>query len=156
MTDSNKHELTLTRIFDAPRELLWKAWTDESMLAKWWGPKGFTTPISELDPKPGGAINVVMEDSAGFIKKGSRYPMTGRFMELLEPERLVYTSNAIMNGKPIIKNLVTVTFEDQDGKTKMTLKVIVTEATPEAEGPLSGMELGWSQSLDKLSDFVKS
>lgn len=156
MADNNIKELTLTRILDASRELVWKAWTDESMLAKWWGPEGFTTPIAEFDARPGGAINVVMEDSAGYIKKGSRYPMTGMYKELVEPERIVFESNAIVNDMPILENLVTVTFEEQDGKTKMTLHVVVTKATPEAEGPLAGMEMGWSQSLDKLAELVKT
>jgi uncharacterized protein YndB with AHSA1/START domain len=152
----NNRELTLTRVFDAPRELVFKAWTDEKLLAKWWGPKGFTNPIAELDARPGGSMNIVMEDAEGLIEKGSRYPMTGTFQEIDEPSRLVFTSKAIMNGKPIIENTATVTFEAQGGKTKMTLHVLVTHATPEAEMPLRGMEMGWSQSLDKLAGLVTS
>lgn len=146
--------MIITRVFNAPRATLWKAWTDETQLAKWWGPQGFTTPVSELDAKPGGTINVIMEDTAGLIKKGSRYPMVGKFKELAEPERIVYESSAVMDGKPIIENQVTVIFEDLGGKTKLTLHVVVTKATPEAEMPLRGMEMGWSQSLDKLSDLL--
>ncbi len=151
----NSRDLTLTRVFDAPRELVFKAWTDEKLLAKWWGPKGFTNPVSELEPRPGGSINIVMEDAEGLIKKGSRYPMTGTYQVVDEPSRLVYTSEALMNGKPIIETTVTVTFEAQGDKTKMTLHVLVTHATPEAEMPLRGMEMGWSQSLDKLSELFE-
>lgn len=156
MAITSNRELTLTRVFDAPRDLVFRAWTDEKLLAQWWGPKGFTNPIAELEPRPGGRINIVMEDSAGFIKKGSRYPMEGEFKEIDEPKKLVYNSSAVMDGKPIIENEVTVTFEDDGGKTRMTLHVLVTHATPEAEAPLKGMEMGWSQSLDKLAELVKA
>jgi uncharacterized protein YndB with AHSA1/START domain len=142
--------LTLTREIDAPREQVFKAWTDETIVAKWWGPNGFTTPVSEVDPRPGGAIHVVMEDSAGLIEKGSRYPMMGNFQEVVEPERLVFTAEAIMEEKPILETLVTVTFEDVNGKTKLTVQIEVTKTTPEAAGPLAGMEMGWNQQLDKL------
>lgn len=153
--EQTNRELTLIRVFKAPRELVFKAWTDEKLLAQWWGPRGFTTPIAELDARPGGKLTVVMEDDQGLIAKGSRYPMEGAFEEVVEPERLVYTSSALMNGKPIIENRVEVTFEEQDGNTTMTLHVVVTHATAEAEAPLSGMEAGWSQSLDKLVALVE-
>jgi uncharacterized protein YndB with AHSA1/START domain len=154
--EPNNRELTLTRVFNAPRELVFKAWTDEKLLAKWWGPRGFSTPVSELDAQPGGRINIVMEDTQGLVKQGSRYPMEGAFQEIVEPERLVFTSSALMDGKPIIEQAVTVTFEEQDGKTTMTVHVVVTKAAPEAEGPLSGMEAGWSQSLDKLMELIEA
>ena len=156
MTQQVIREMTLVRTFDAPRELVFNAWTDEQLLAKWWGPHGFTTPVSELDSRPGGKIHVVMEDAAGLIRKGSRYPMTGTFEEIDAPKRLVYTSSAIMDGKPIIESHNTVTFEVVDGKTKVTLYVAVTKAAPEAEAPLAGMEIGWSQSLEKLADLVRT
>lgn len=153
MADNNR-ELTLIRIFDASRETVFKYWTNSELLAKWWGPKGFTNPISELDPRPGGAINIVMEDSEGLIKKGSRYPMKGVFQDVKEPEKIVYTAEALMGDKPIIEQIATVIFEEVSGKTKMTLHVVVTKATSEAEMPLKGMETGWSQSLDKLGEFL--
>ena len=156
MTDKDNRVLTLTREYDAPREVVFKAWTDEALVAQWWGPKGFTTSVSELDARPGGAIGIVMEDAEGLIEKGSRYPMSGNFKEVVNPERLVFTSSAIMNDKPIMDNLVTVTFEDVNGKTKLTVHIEVTRVTPEAEMPLAGMEMGWNQQLDKLTDTLKT
>ncbi len=156
MEEESNREFTITRVFDASRELVFKAWTDEKLLSKWWGPKGFTNPVSELDARVGGKINIVMEDSAGLIQTGSRYPMEGEILEIIQPAKLVYISSAIMDGKPILENEVTVIFEDEGGKTKLTLHVIVTRATPEAEAPLAGMEMGWSQSLDKLADYLTS
>ena len=117
MTEQTNRELTLTRVLEAPRERVFKAWTDPKLLMQWWGPRGFSTPVAELDVQPGGALNIVMEDTDGLIEKGSRYPMDGVFQEVVEPERLVYTSNAVMDGKPVLETLTTVTFEEQEGKT---------------------------------------
>lgn len=149
-------ELTLTREFDAPRELVYKAWTDEKLVAKWWGPEGFSIPVSELDVRPGGAIDIVMEDTAGIIEKGGRYPMAGNYEEVVEPEKLAFTASAVVNDTPVMDTLTTVTFEEMQGKTKVTVHIEVTRVTPEAEGPLSGMEMGWNQQLDKLVRLLKS
>jgi uncharacterized protein YndB with AHSA1/START domain len=155
MSENNNRELTITRIFDAPRELVFKAWTDPGLVAQWWGPEGVTNPVCNLDVQPGGAIEIVMlaGEQLGELK-GSEWPMKGTFQEISPPEKIVYTSSAIMDGKPIIESTNTVTFEEVDGKTKLTLTVIVTKATPEAEGPLSGMKIGWSQSIDKLAKLI--
>jgi len=152
---ADNQELRLTRVFDAPRDLVFKAWTDSKLVSQWWGPNGFTNPICEIDPKVGGKINIVMEDSAGLIKKGSRYPMTGTFTEIDEPKKIVYTSEAIMNDKPLFENVVTVIFEEQDGKTTMNIHIIVSNIQPGAEMALAGMEMGWNQQLDKLGEFLK-
>lgn len=156
MSEENVKDLVLTRLFDAPRDLVFKAWTDEKLLTQWWGPQGFTTPVAELDVRPGGTMNVIMEDTAGLIQKGSRYPMEGTYQEIVPPERLVFTSSAVMDGKPVLENETTVTFEEVDGKTRLTLHVVVSKVAPEGEGPLAGMKQGWSQSLDKLAVFVRS
>ena len=156
MDDLSKYNLTMVRTLDAPRETVFKAWTDAETAAKWWGPQGFTAPVSEVNARPGGAINIVMEDSAGVMQKGARFPMSGTFEEVVEPEKLVFTSQAVMNGQPILENRATVVFEEtSDGKTKLTVTVVVTKATPEAAGPLSGMEMGWNQQLDKLVELYK-
>jgi len=151
---ADKKELTLTRVFDAPRDMVFKAWIDQKLIAQWWGPNGFTNPICEIEPKVGGKIYIVMEDSGGLIKKGSRYPMTGTFTHIEEPKKLVYTSEAIMNDKPMFENIVTVTFEEEDDKTKMTIHIVVDNIQPGAEMALAGMEMGWNQQLDKLRDFL--
>lgn len=152
----NNKELTIERTFDAPRELVWKAWTDVEMLKKWWGPRGVTNPVCKMDARPGGAIDIVMlaGKELGPLA-GNEWPMRGQVQEVIEPEKLVFTSSAIINNKPILENLVTVTFKEDDGKTKMTLHIIVTKTTPEAEGPLSGMKMGWTQSIDKLEEMLK-
>src|SRR5512135_1518808 len=145
-------ELTLTRVFEAPRERVWQAWTDPKLLAQWWGPQGFTSPVCEVDARPGGAILIHM---SGF---GMLAPMSGVFKEVVPPERLVFTNNAFFEVppvKPIIEGITTVTFEDLGGKTKVTVHNAVLRAKPEAAQALDGMEPGWTQSLEKLADFLK-
>jgi uncharacterized protein YndB with AHSA1/START domain len=155
----NKKELTIMRIFDAPRELVFRAWTDPNLMAKWWGPRGVTNPICEMDVRPGGTINIVMLAGKELGEmEGQEWPMKGTFSEVIPPERLAYTSSAIEdeNGTSQLENKVTVTLEDLGGKTKMTLHILVTKAGPGTEAPLSGMEMGWTQSVDKLSELVES
>jgi len=156
MTAENKRELTIVRVFNAPRELVYKAWTDPKLLAQWWGPQGVTNPKCEVDARPGGAIDIVMLAGVELGDlQGSEWPMAGVFQEVISPEKLVYTSSAIMDNKPILETTNTVTFEEYEGKTKLTLHVLVTQATPEADGPLAGMEMGWNQSIDKLASLVE-
>jgi len=109
---SNEQELVLTRVFDAPRRLVFKAWTDPKCVAVWWGPHHFTNPVCELDARPGGAIRIHMRDPTGIV-----YPMTGIFQEVIEPERIVFTSAALDDkGNPMFEVLTTVTFAEQGGQ----------------------------------------
>lgn len=149
--EPSEYDLTIERTFDAPRERVWEAWTDPEQVAQWWGPAGFTVPRSELDLRPGGSFHIDMEAPDGTI-----YPDTGVFHEIKEPERLVVTSRAFEDDDGTFQLEVrqTVTFVDRDGKTELTLEAEVLAATPEVADALEGMELGWSQSLDKLAAFV--
>ena len=148
---SHERELVITRIIDAPRDLVFKAWTDPKRVAQWWGPRYFTNPVCELDARPGGAILIHMRGPDGVI-----YPMKGTFQEIMEPEKLVFTASALEEeeGNPLLESLTIVTFAEHEGKTKLTLHVVVTRAEPGAEGALAGMEEGWSQSLDKLTELL--
>ena len=81
--------------------------------------------------------------------------MTGTFREVHKPGKLVYTANAIMDGKAVLETLTTVTLEEgEHQKTLMTVHIMVTKTTPEAAGPLQGMEMGWNQQLDKLGESI--
>ena len=143
-------DLVLTRILDAPRELVFKAWTDVERLKQWWGPKNFTNPVCEIDPRPGGAIRIHMRAPDGTV-----YPMTGVFLEIVAPACLVFTSVALdKNGHALFEILNTVTFAEHAGKTKLTLRASVSKATAEAAPHLAGMEQGWGQSLDRLAGTV--
>jgi uncharacterized protein YndB with AHSA1/START domain len=143
-------ELRVTRIFDASRKIVFAAWTDAKQMAQWWGPTGFTNPVCELDVRPGGAIRIDMRAPDGVV-----YPMGGSFVEVVPPERIVFTSVALdMDGRPMFENLNTVTFAEQDGKTVMTLHARVAKSTAAAVQYLAGMDLGWKLTLDRLEAFV--
>jgi uncharacterized protein YndB with AHSA1/START domain len=146
-------DLIISRLFNAPREIVFKAWTDPAMVARWWGPKDFTSSRCEVDARPGGAIRIDMRAPDGTI-----YPMGGEFREIAPPERIVFVSVALDDeGGPMIEALNTVTFDEYGlSGTLMTLAVRVLGATPEAAPHLAGMEEGWTQSLVRLQDFVAS
>jgi len=146
-----EREITLTRVFDAPRDRVWKAWTDPQHLARWWGPKGFSNPVCELDARVGGSWRIVMR-----APDGAEYPCGGVYREIVALERLVFTNIATdKDGKPIIDGLTTVTFADAGGgKSKLTLHTRGTALVDYAAAYLQGMETGWSQSLDRLEAFA--
>ncbi len=143
-----QREITITRLFDAPRELVFNAWTDPKHVAQWWGPKGFSNPVCEMDVRPGGAILIHMASPDGTV-----IPGRGFFKEIVPPERIVMTSGAFEDaeGNQELEVLNTITFEEENGKTRLTLHAVVLRATPAVEGSLAGMEAGWNQSLDKLA-----
>jgi uncharacterized protein YndB with AHSA1/START domain len=119
-------------------------------LQRWWGPKGFTNPRCEVDVQPGGTIRIDMRAPDGVV-----YPMTGVFHEIVEPERLVFTSSALdKNGEPLFETLNTVTFAEEGAKTKLTLHVVVSKVKAEAAPHLAGMEEGWKMTLDRLAGEV--
>lgn len=145
-------ELVLTRVFDAPRELVFKVWTDPKHVARWWGPHRFTNPLCELDLRPGGAILIHMRGPDGTI-----YPMTGVYQEIVRPERLVFTRAALdSDGNPMFETLTTVTLAEEGGKTKQILRARVIKKTAQAAPYLAGMEAGWTQSLERLAAYVST
>jgi uncharacterized protein YndB with AHSA1/START domain len=147
-----EQELVLTRVFDAPRELVFKVWTDPKHLAKWWGPRGFTNPVCELDLRPGGAILIHMRGPDGTV-----YPMTGVYQDVVPPEGLVFTSGALdSSGNPMFEVLSTVTFAEEGGKTKQILRARVIKKTAQAAPYLAGLEQGWTQSLERLAAYVST
>ena len=143
-------ELTITRVFDAPRKIVFAAWADPKQVAQWWGPTGFTNPVCELNVRPGGAILIHMRAPDGTV-----YPMSGVYKAVVPPERLVFTSNALdKDGKAMFENLNTVIFSERDGKTTVVLHVRVVKSSAEAAPYLAGMEMGWNMTLDRLEAFV--
>jgi uncharacterized protein YndB with AHSA1/START domain len=154
--------LVIERVFDAPRDLVWEAWTDPALFARWWGPKDFTCPHVEMDLKVGGRYLNCMRGPAGsdFDKD---YWSTGVYREIVPPERIVFTdsfadedgnvvpaSHYGMSGDFPLEMLVTVTFEDLGGKTKLTL----THAGLPAGEQREGAGTGWSESFDKLAEVL--
>jgi len=144
-------ELCLTRRFTAPPEVVFRAWIEPEHLAQWWGPKGFTNPVCEVDARVGGAIRIDMR-----AQNGMAYPMIGRFVEIDRPHRLVFKACPLdEGGRPMLEVLNSVTFAEVNGGTEITLIATVTMTTPAAEGAIGGMSQGWSKSLDRLAELVR-
>jgi uncharacterized protein YndB with AHSA1/START domain len=147
-TNPAEREIVITRVFDAPRALVFKMWTDANHLRKWFGPGIFTNPVCEVDARVGGKWRVVMRDP-----QGNDYPCGGEYREVVAPERLVFTNIATdKEGNPIIDGLTTVILEEQNGKTTLTLQTRGTAVVDYAAEYLKGMEAGWAQSLESLAE----
>ena len=142
--------VVITRVFDAPRALVWQAWTDAKMLGEWFGPRGFTSSVPELDLRVGGVLRIVMHGP-----DGNDYPMKGVFREVVAPERLVFSNIATdKDGNHLLEGETTVTLSEQGGKTTPTVKSHMVGLVPIAPQMLAGMEAGWTQSIDKLGELV--
>jgi uncharacterized protein YndB with AHSA1/START domain len=148
-------ELIITRNFNAPRALVWKAWTDPEHFMRWWGPKDFTSPVCKIDLRVNGKYLYSMQGPDGQI-----FWSTGVFLEIIEPEKLVFTDNfADENGNvvsasehglgdyPAVEFIITILLEEENNTTKLTLK---HEGLP--EGEMTEMTAaGWNESFDKLA-----
>jgi uncharacterized protein YndB with AHSA1/START domain len=150
---TKKPNLVLTRLIDAPRERVFKAWIDPEQFAYWWGPHTFTTPRVKLDARVGGKIDIDMAGAKGSPWE-KPYPMHGEFTEVSRYDRLAFTAK-LPDGKGGygLENLNEVTFADKGAKTELTLSVTTLFAAPEMAGALSGMKEGWSQSLERLDSL---
>jgi len=154
--ERNANEILLTRTFDAPRDLVFRAWTDPKHFAEWWGPHGSSIPMCEIDLRAGGTIRYAM--------RGTNFPehrIKGEFTEVDPPSRLVFTQRFVDEHLPGLPAdayfLTTVDFIDRGAKTDITLRhAIVTSTESEATRAIVPMATaGWSQSLERLSSFVE-
>jgi uncharacterized protein YndB with AHSA1/START domain len=141
--------MTMVRVFDAPRSLVWQAWTRAEHVAQWFGPKDFTNPVCEVDARPGGVLRITMQ-----APDGTQYPMEAVFDEVVESERLVWTTSVEHANNVRFDIRQVTTFVERDGKTEVTLEAYVLRATPESADALGGMEQGWSESLDRLAALL--
>ncbi|MFL6804452.1 MAG: SRPBCC family protein [Xanthobacteraceae bacterium] len=150
-TPTSDRELLLTRIIDAPRAKVFRAWTDPTLLKQWFAPLPYTTPVAELDVRPGGANLIVMRSP-----DGTELPNRGIYLEVVGNERLVFTDAYTEAWKPSEKPFMTVilTFEDVGGKTRYTARVRHwTVADREAHEKM-GFHQGWGQCTDQLAALV--
>lgn len=142
--------IAITRVFNAPRALVWQAWADPKMLAQWFGPRGFTSSVPQWDLRVGGALRIVMHGPDGHA-----YPMKGVFREVTPPERLVFSNIAVDTaGNHLLEGETTVMLTEQGRKTTMVLKSHAVGLVPAAPQMLAGMEAGWTQSIDKMQELV--
>ena len=148
---SADRELMLTRLIDAPREKLYRAWTDPTLLKQWFAPLPYTTPVAELDVRPGGSAFIVMRGP-----DGKDLPNHGVYLEVVPNQRLVSTDAYVRAWEPSEKPFMTLilTFEDEGGKTRYTARVRHwTVADCEAHEKM-GFHQGWGICADQLTALV--
>lgn len=142
--------VVLERVFDAPRDLVYAAWTEPDRLAQWWGPKMFTNPVCRVDARVGGEIYADMTGP-----EGTEYPMGGEFLEVKPPELLVFTTTVPDGaGNVLFEMLHRVEFRKEGKRTAIRVESGPTMTTPEAGRYLRGHETGYRQSLDKLDELL--
>jgi uncharacterized protein YndB with AHSA1/START domain len=147
--EASERELVITRVFDAPRSLVYQAWTEPEHMVKWLGPQGFTGKILKSELQVGGAYRFHMRDP-----QGGDHWQQGVFREIVKPEKLVYTYEwANEQGQATRpQTIVTVTFEDLGGKTRLTLRQGIFESVTARDDH----HRGWNSSLDRLGDQLKA
>jgi uncharacterized protein YndB with AHSA1/START domain len=162
---ANQSDFVITRVFDAPRELVWQAWTEPKHLAAWFGPEIFTIPVCEMDLRPGGAWRLVMRGP-----DGSEYPLSGIYREIVKPVRIVTSVDVSEHpdgwfdmiepgrdrtkGKPRYELGWTVTFEPAAGGTRLSIHNHFPSPALRDAFVKTGMSEGWGGSLDKLSKLL--
>jgi uncharacterized protein YndB with AHSA1/START domain len=157
-TATSQKTVSITRTFDLPAKKLWQAWTEPESFKKWWGPKDYTCPYGDIDLKVGGKYLACMRSN-----DGAEFWSTGVYKEIIPDKKIVCTdsfsdekgnvipaSDLNMPGDWPMELLVTVTFEEAGGKTKMHLQQVGIPAEMYDE-----CILGWEQSLDKLEENIK-
>jgi len=145
-TESAERVLVIERVFDAPRDLVFRAWTEPRHLVHWYGPRGFTVPSYMLDLQPGGAWRSCM-----LSPEGREYWVRGVFREIVEPERLVFTyAHENEDGVRGHETLVTVTFVDHGEKTQLTLHQAIFESIKDRDAHQGG----WRSALDCLTEYL--
>jgi uncharacterized protein YndB with AHSA1/START domain len=150
---TSDRELVLTRLIDAPREKLFKAWTDPDLLKRWFAPLPWTTPHAELDVRPGGANLIVMRGP-----DGKEFPNRGVYLEIVPNERLVvtdaYTNAWATSEKPFMTAILT--FEDEDGKTRYTARVRHWTVADRETHEKMGFHQGWGIATDQLAALART
>lgn len=154
---TTQHELHITRVFDAPRELVWKVWTDPEHMKHWCGPRQFTANHIENDRQPGGRWRLCLHsdgfDTGDGVLRNLDLCQGGVNREVVEPERIVYTFKWEENPGLLsnVETVVTVTFEENDGKTTMNFHQAFFVTSADRDGHMRG----WNSCLDKLSDYLR-
>lgn len=139
-------QLTITRLFDAPRSLVFKVWTQPEHFSRWLGPKDFTTIGCQMNVQVGGMYRACIRSP-----EGTDYWMQGIYREIVEPERLVFTfAWEDENSQPKHETLVTVTFEEQGNKTLMTFQQAIFESIESRDSH----NTGWSECFDRLATYL--
>jgi uncharacterized protein YndB with AHSA1/START domain len=143
--------IVMSRVFNAPRELVFRACTEPEHFARWWGPRRYTNTVLEMDVRPGGTWRVVQRSP-----EGHEHPFRGVFREVEPPSRLVQTQ--VYDVEPYSQHELTVviTFEDQDGRTLLTSTTLFSSREDRDATLQMGMKDGAVESLDRLAELLKT
>jgi uncharacterized protein YndB with AHSA1/START domain len=145
----SEREIVMTRAFDAPRVLVYEAFSKPEHIPHWWGPAGATMPVCEIDFRPGGKWRFVTHET-----DGNDYGFRGEFREIVPPERIVWTFE--FEGMPGHVSVETMAFNERDGKTTITSTTLF-DSVEDRDGMLqSGMEIGAGESYDRLEEYLKT
>jgi uncharacterized protein YndB with AHSA1/START domain len=139
-------ELMITRVFDAPRDLVFRMWTDPRHAMHWWGPRDYPAVHMEIDARPGGKWRHCLRAT----EDGRNLWQNGIFRDIVVPERLVFTFAWEEDGERGLETLVTVTFVDEGGKTRVTFH----HAPFQSVGERDGHQGGWTSGFDRLDEFL--
>jgi uncharacterized protein YndB with AHSA1/START domain len=142
-TTGNKPELRMSRVFDAPKRLVFEAWSKAEYVSRWFTPAPLTTPSCEVDLRTGGVFRLVMR-----MPDGMEFPMDARFTEVVPDERIVFTAK--IHGDVDI--VTTVTFAEHEGKTTLGVHQVYSHESDATRGARAG----WTQTLDQLGDHLRS
>ncbi len=141
-------EIIITRLVDAPRERVFDAWTDREHIAQWWGPRGFTSTVSEMDVQPGGVWRYAMHGPDGLD-----YRNKAVYIEVAKPERLVYHHGDDAAGDRG-RFHVAVTFAEEDKRTEVTMRMLFDSAAECERMKELGAVEGGNQTLERLEEFL--
>lgn len=150
------NEIRMSRVFDAPRPLVWQVWTDPQHLARWWGPFGPENTRAEIDFRIGGEFRVLMKSPDGRV-----FPAAGEFLDIVEPERIVYEGDtnaptACGCGLPP-RARVTVLFEEvMKKKTQLVIETVFPDGGALAAANAAGFSASWNKSLDDLGPYLET
>jgi uncharacterized protein YndB with AHSA1/START domain len=151
VSDTAAREIVVEREFDAPRDLVWEAWTDPKQIDRWWGPHGFTTTTQEMDARPGGVRRLTMVGP-----DGTEFPAKSVYKEVVRPERLVFAHSAVGGNADGVSFVATVTFADLGGnRTKVTMRSLfpTVEMREMVVREFNAIE-GGKQTLERLGEHV--
>lgn len=148
-----QHELSLTRLIDAPRAILYRCWTEPELIKQWFTPRPWTTPVVEMDVRPGGSSHMIFRGP-----EGQEFPNDGIFLEVVPNERLVftdaYTSAWVPSAKPFMTGIIS--FADEAGKTRYKAAARHWTEDDKKRHEEMGFHDGWGKATDQLEALART
>ena len=141
-------EITMGRVFDAPREMVFRAYTDPELIAKWWGPRQYSTVVDQMDVRPGGTWRFINRGP-----DGTDFAFNGVYREVVPPERIVNTFE--FEPMPGHVSVETTVFEELEGDRTRVRMHVQFDNVDDRDGMVSsGMETGWTESMERLTELL--